>query len=187
MSADFVSIVARPQLEAMKALALRAPLGDFVEVGVFHGGSASYLYEVTQAQGRTLHLFDTFTGTPFHAEGLDRHKIDGEFAAVAAPARIRELMPAAKLYIGIYPDTHPQDLRDLAFIHCDCDQYMSYRYVIRKMWPLLVHGGILLFDDYPYLAGAKRAVEECFVSEELKTCGARNYVVKRAGRIFPHA
>jgi hypothetical protein len=47
------------------------------------------------------------------------------------------------------------------------------------MWPLVVSGGILLFDDYPYLAGAKKAVEENFSIDELKTCAQRYYVVKR--------
>jgi hypothetical protein len=82
------------------------------------------------------------------------------------------------LYVGIYPHTHPEDLEDVAFIHCDCDQYESYRAVIDRLWPLVVPGGFLIFDDYPYLAGAKQAVDESFASAELLTCGQRSYVVK---------
>src|ERR1700730_12780250 len=150
------SIVSLPQLAAMRSLCQTVPKGSFVEVGVFHGGSAYELYKVALQQGRELHLFDTFTGTPFYTEGLDRHRIDSEFADTSAPDHIREMMPEAKLHIGIYPETHPEDLADIAFIHCDCDQYLSYRAVIDKLWPLVVRHGVMLFDDYPYLAGAKK-------------------------------
>jgi hypothetical protein len=175
---QIVSIVAKPNLEAMAILASQMPEGDFVEVGVFHGGSAYYLYEVAMMQGRELHLFDTFSGTPVFTEGLDHHKIGAEFADGDAPARIRSLMPMAHLHIGVYPDTHPEGLGRLAFVHCDCDQYISYCAVIGRMWSLLVPGGAILFDDYPYLAGAKRAVEEHFAVERLKKCAGRYYVVK---------
>lgn len=172
------SIVSLPQLAAMKSLAQTAPSGCFVEVGVFHGGSAYQLYEVALQQGRDLHLFDTFTGTPFFTEGLDKHRIDAEFADKSAPAHIRDMMPLAQLHIGIYPETHPEDLAEIAFVHCDCDQYLSYRAVIDTMWPLMVRHGIMLFDDYPYLAGAKRAVEETFRVNQLSRCGQRYYVTK---------
>lgn len=154
------------------------PEGCFVEVGVYQGGSASILYEIAEAQQRELHLFDTFSGTPFHVPGLDKHKIDAEFAAPTTPDIIRAIMPWAHLHIGIYPDTHPPYLKDVAFVHCDCDQYDSYKAVIERMWPLVVPHGAILFDDYPYLAGAKKAVEETFTKSQLKLCHQRYYVVK---------
>jgi O-methyltransferase len=175
------SIIGHNNIQAMIALAETAPLGCFCEVGVFHGGSAYELYQVTSRQNRELHLFDTFTGTPVYTEGLDRHKIDSEFADKSAQAKIRDLMPLAHLHIGVYPDTHPKDLKDIAFIHCDCDQYISYCAVIDVMWPLVVPSGIMLFDDYPYLAGAKRAVEEHFGISSLQKCGEHFYVTKGLG------
>lgn len=172
------SIVASAQLDHMMRLAQEAPPGDIAEVGVYRGGSAYRLYQVCLQQGRQLHLFDTFQGTPFFTEGLDRHKIDREFADDHAEQRIRAFLPDAKVYPGTYPATHPGDLGPLAFIHCDCDQYLSYRAVIERMWPLVVPGGFLLFDDYPYLEGAKRAVEETFPVHALRMCGQRYYVAK---------
>lgn len=175
------SIIAPPNLSAMVDLVERLPAGDLVEVGVYHGGSAMELYKVALAQNRDLHLFDTFSCTPFFTEGLDRHKIDEEFADASAPGNIFLAMPMAKLYIGIYPETHPASLKEVAFIHCDCDQYLSYRAVIDYMWPLVVPGGVILFDDYPYLGGAKKAVEESFDLRFLRKCGGRFYAVKEAG------
>lgn len=173
------SIVNPRQLLAMVELASRLPAGDFAEVGVYRGGSAWELYKLALIQGRGLHLFDTFTGTPFFTEDLDHHKIDREFAAELTLPVIREMMPAAKIYEGRYPDTHPKDLPPLAFIHCDCDQYLSYLAVIEVMWPRVVPGGVILFDDYPYLTGAKKAVEDNFELSELKDCLSRKYVVKK--------
>ena len=175
-----VSIVGQLQIQAMLQLAINAPPGDFAEIGVFHGGTAFYLYNLCMTQNRDIHLFDTFQGTPYHVEGLDKHKVDDEFAAPEAPKRIRTIMPLSKLHIGVYPDTHPEGLRDIAFVHCDCDQYESYVAVIDRFWPILVPDGMILFDDYPYLAGAKKAVEERFAPSALKPCGARFYVRKDA-------
>lgn len=172
------SIISRNNLEAMTNLARSSPVGCFVEIGVFHGGSAWELYKVAMAQGRELHLFDTFKGTPVFTEGLDHHKIDGEFTSPLAPDRIRHLMPDARLHIGTYPETHPIDLPPVAFIHCDCDQYLSYRAVIDVMWPKVVESGFMLFDDYPYLQGAKRAVEESFELNSLQACGQHFFVTK---------
>ena len=173
------SIVAPQQLRAMADLALTAPPGAIAEVGVYKGGSAAYLYEVAQKQDRELHLFDTFTGTPVSIEGLDKHKVNDEFRPPAdTELRLRDLLPLAFIYPGVYPGTHPEDLPPLAFIHVDCDQYDSYKAVIKYMWPLVVPGGMMIFDDYPYLAGAKKAVEEHFAAHELKKCHTRYYVVK---------
>lgn len=175
------SIIHHYQLEQLVKLAESAPPGHFVEVGVYMGGSASLLYEVAQRQGRELHLFDTFTGTPVSIEGLDKHLVDKEFAAETTPDLIRAFLPDAHLHIGVYPETHPAELAGVAFVHCDCDQYQSYRAVIDNLWPLMVPGGIMIFDDYPYLLGAKKAVEESFPTNALQLCGQRYFVVKDEG------
>ena len=46
------SRIEHDQLLALAALAETAPRGDFVEVGVYRGGSAWYLYAVCQRQHR---------------------------------------------------------------------------------------------------------------------------------------
>lgn len=168
------SIVPLACLDAMSELAAAAPAGCFVEIGVYKGGSALRLYEIALRQDRTLHLFDTFAGMPI-ATSADRHQI-GDFGDVDLDT-IRAALPAAIFHVGVYPATHPPDLRDVAFIHCDCDQYDSYQAVIRTMYPLLVPHGVLLFDDYFDLPGARRAIEEHFPASRLiPTAGGRCYV-----------
>jgi hypothetical protein len=171
------TILSEGCLGAIIRLATASPPGGaFVEVGVYQGGSAYELWLIAQKQRRAVHLFDTFVGMPFCGP-LDRHPI-GDFGDVDL-ASIRDAMPTARFHVGVYPDTHPADLGPLSFIHCDCDQYASYRAVIDMLYPLLMPGGILLFDDYPYLPGAKQAVEESFALWQLRDTGnCRYYVVK---------
>jgi O-methyltransferase len=181
LNTDFTSIVSFRQLEAMYALAERSPPGAFAEIGVYQGGSAEVLYKLALKQNREIYLFDTFTGTPNSIPALDKHKVDAEFAAPGIENKIRKLMPLAHLRVGIYPYTHPQEMPGVAFLHVDCDQYLSYKAVIRRMWPLVVPGGVMLFDDYPYLDGAKKAVEEHFDPKNLFKCHQRFYVIKPVG------
>ena len=172
------SAVSDQNLMDLVALASTAPEGCFVEIGVWQGGSAYELYQVAEAQGRELHLFDTFAGMPVVTPGLDTF-VRGSFAVEpGTAAKLQRLLPKATLHVGTYPATHPADLHNVAFIHCDCDQYISYRAVIDVMWPLVVPGGMMLFDDYPYLLGAKKAVEESFQIGELHECGEHFFVIK---------
>ena len=55
----------RQILLELAATAKTTPAGCFVEVGVWKGGSASYLTEVAEQQNREIFLYDTFTGIPF--------------------------------------------------------------------------------------------------------------------------
>lgn len=173
------SAVSESNLDDLVRLALTAPPGPIAEVGVWQGGSALRLYhEVCIPQGRTLHLFDSWRGMPVHTNGLDSFRL-GSFAVDRDVVnRLREWMPLAQFHQGTYPSTHPADLADIAFIHCDCDQYLSYRAVIDNMWPLVVPDGMMLFDDFPYLAGAKLAVDETFLVDELFQNGEHFYVKK---------
>lgn len=157
------SLLGPDHLDDLRRLARDAPPGDFMEVGVFQGGSARVLYEIAQQQGRTLHLFDTFTGhppgDPDH-DDLACHP-DGRFheAAATLPA-LRTALPHAQFYVGIFPDTWPGNLR-LAFVHADTDRWHSTHAICTLLPPHLVPGGIILFDDYPFAGcrGVKEAVD----------------------------
>lgn len=183
MTTNLPSIIGPANLAALASLAQSAPVGAFVEVGVYRGGSAEVLYKIAHDRDATLHLFDTFIGTPIASvEQGDRHQVDDEFLITNTEFdNIIATMPNAELYVGTYPDTDPGDaaLGPLAFVHCDCDQYASYRAVIDLMWPRVVLGGVLLFDDYPYLLGARRAVEESFEKSELELTPAGRFFVRK--------
>jgi O-methyltransferase len=178
---EFVTLLSPASLETLVGLALNVPPGDFAEVGVYQGGSALFLYEIAQEQGRFLHLFDTFEGMPTAGE-FDTHKV-GDFADVDFD-RVRRSMPLAIFYKGLFPDTMPAELSPLAFVHIDCDQYQSVKDSIERLWPLVVEGGIMLFDDYSYLEGARLAVDEVF-PRLFYTAQGKVFVVKGYENGFP--
>lgn len=152
------SAMAEVNILGTAALARMAPMGCIVEVGVFRGGSAWHLAEVARERGVALHLFDTFTGIP-HEQPDDSNGI-GDFADTSLEA-VEAAIPDAVFHVGIFPDTLPIVLRSIAFVHCDCDQYRSVRAVIDHLWPRLVAGGIICFDDTDTIGG-HRAIEETF-------------------------
>lgn len=166
------SVIDSGSLLAMAALARQAPPGCFLEVGVYKGGSASMLADVARDRGCALHLFDTFTGIPF-ADREDSNGV-GDFADADVEA-LRMALPDAILYPGVFPGTLPDNLSDIAFVHCDCDQYRSVRAVIDELWPRMVSGGIMVFDDMN-TTGGRRAIEESF--REVHQYRGRHYVVK---------
>jgi hypothetical protein len=145
----------------MVKLAAGAPAGGcFVEVGVYHGGSAWHLQELARAQGRPLYLYDTFEGIPHWCEhdGDLGHKV-GEFKS--NEAEVRAWLPDAIITRGVFPAS-ALAMPAVAFVHLDCDQYQSVRESCEHLAPLMMDGGIILFDDSPHLAGARRAATELF-------------------------
>lgn len=155
------SLISPDILNELAHEARYVPAGDFVEVGVYQGGSALVLYGIAMQQGRQLWLFDTFTGIPYADPELgDRHKV-GDFKDTNLDA-LRAAMPAAQFMVGLFPETLKPEPRAIALAHVDCDQYRSVRACIEELGPRMVPGGVIVFDDYNALPGAKRAVEEFY-------------------------
>lgn len=138
------SLLGPTQAMRTAELASATPAGCFVEVGVYKGGSAWHLAQVAIGQNRALHLFDTFTGIPFKGPS-DQHEV-GDFADVTL-ADVQRAIPSATFYVGIFPDTLPDDLDDIAFVHCDCDQLASVQNVVEELSSRMVLGGVMAFDD----------------------------------------
>src|SRR5262245_59284952 len=162
-------------IEAICALARVTPPGRFVEIGVYKGGSAWHLAKIAREQGRELHLFDTFSGIPYKDE-IDILEV-GRFADTSLEA-VRKAIPDAHFYAGVFPHTMPAELTGIAFAHIDCDQYRSVKSCIDTIWPRMVSGGIMYFDDYHWLDGATQAVNEAFAGQLEPGCNNRVYVVK---------
>jgi O-methyltransferase len=149
------SVIHPEHLAAMVDLARQTPAGCFVEVGVYRGGSAWWLATVSRKRGEKLHLFDTFTGMPF-ADAVDQDAI-GSFGDTTLSG-VLAAIPDAVFHVGVFPETLT-NLGKIAFVHCDCDQYRSVAAVIRELWPRLVPGGIVVFDDVD-TPGGRRAISE---------------------------
>lgn len=157
-----MSVIPPDTLADLYAAAREAPPGDFVEVGVYKGGSARGLAEIAQAGARRLFLFDTFRGIPHADPKIDRHKV-GDFGDTSVEL-VRQAVPTAIIREGLFPDTMDDDVGPIALAHVDCDQYASVKACCEVLGPRMVPGGLMVFDDYDCLLGAKLAVDEAFGS-----------------------
>src|SRR5262245_44216550 len=129
--------------------------GDFIEAGVWRGGTAvmfAKLIREHSPHNRRLHLFDTFTGIPPTHEP-DTYYKGGEFADTSLEAVRAKLSHAefVRFHAGRIPDTFAgcEELR-FAFAHIDLDVYQSIHDACEFVYPRLVVGGVMVFDDYAW-------------------------------------
>lgn len=145
--------------------------GDMAECGVFQGGTAHLLAQTLRdAEAEVgLHLFDTFEGMPDFAERDRDYHDPGDFGGTSL-RRVQARLGAYD-FVTFHPGVVPDSFSELdpetrfSFIHVDMDIYTSTIECCRGMWPRLVAGGVMIFDDYgffPYRAAARAAVDEFF-------------------------
>ena len=170
------TLLPKPAITDMIALAQNAPPGEFVEIGVYQGGSAWHLARIARERGCELHLFDTFNGIPEKDEQDSPHVV-GDFSDTSLE-HVKTVIPDAHFHVGVFPLTLPPDLKSLAFVHVDCDQYRCCCEAIRRLYPLLVNGGVMLFDDYSFVTGVTQAVDDWFGTAAIyRTAQGKAYVV----------
>jgi O-methyltransferase len=153
--------------------------GDLVECGVFRGGTALLeartLAAAEGATRRQLHLFDSFQGMPEEVSSEESFR-PGHLGRTS-PAHVRQLLADysfVQMHVGFIPDTFAGlKLEQVAWAHVDLDIYEAIRDAIAFLYPRLVPGGFLIFDDYgfPSCPGARRAVDEAFAERrEVPLC-----------------
>lgn len=133
--------------------------------------------------GRTLYLYDTYSGM---TEPTER---DVNLHGTIAKERWKELerdthnewdyasleevkanmestgYPAGKLVFvkGRVEETIPMTMPDkIALLRLDTDWYESTMHELTHLYPRLVSGGVVIFDDYGHWQGAREAVDEYF-------------------------
>ena len=142
--------------------------GDFAEFGVFRGGTALLAARLlAEAQDdRPLHLFDSFAGMP--RTSADEPYNAGDFNQTSAASVEKLVAPTGAktvFHVGFIPDTFVDAGIDrLAFAHIDVDLYQSVLDSIAFVYPRLVPGGLLVFDDYgfPGCVRAREATDQAF-------------------------
>lgn len=164
--------------------------GDFVECGVWRGGSvmlmALALLELGRSD-RTIWLFDTFTGmTPPSPEDVQEmsgraasailaereRSADDPFWGIAPRARVEENLRATgypmsrfRVVEGDVLTTIPAEgLAGVALLRLDTDWYATTRHEMDQLYPRLAPEGVLIVDDYGYWRGARKAVDEYFAA-----------------------
>lgn len=160
--------------------------GDFVECGVWRGGSVMLMAATLVRRGdttRDLWLYDTFDGmTAPSAEDVqamsgraaadilrehDRTPDDPFWGIATHDAVERNLRrtgyPSERFHVieGDVMTTLPELAPEaIALLRLDTDWYASTRHELTNLYPRLVPGGVLIIDDYGYWRGARKATDE---------------------------
>jgi len=181
--------------------------GDFVECGVWRGGSVMAMALELNRLGvsdRNIWLYDTFAGMTEPTD-LDVESGTGKSAAellrttdvgdgnnvwcvadrTDVEANITSTgypMGLMTLVEGDVSETLHQTLpSEVALLRLDTDWYESTKSCMEMLYPKLVPGGVCILDDYGHWAGARQAVDEYFDNQ-----GSRPYmhVIDFGGRVF---
>lgn len=186
--------------------------GDIVELGVFRGASllswANFL-EIRNMGDRQKQVFgfDNFSGftslddkdgKPEQSKvvgGLDSSLFEDmleEAISIYDNDRFIPYKPRIKLIKGNIEESIPQFVKDnpglrIALLHFDCDMYAPTKVALEHLYPLVVKGGIVAFDEYgirPW-EGESRAVDEYFAETDVTirkfdwSPNPGGYIVKR--------
>jgi hypothetical protein len=169
-----------------EALEITAELpGDFVEIGVYRGGSAltalNMLDELHAARPdlpkKRAWLFDTFTGFDYPEAQASSDRIwagtHALFGLEQTIAYIDETLKDTKtehklIASNICADELPGEIRAIAVANVDVDIYDATLAALEKVAPRMLPGGIIVCEDPPTtpdLYGAMLAMEEFLQSE----------------------
>jgi O-methyltransferase len=146
--------------------------GEFMEAGVFQGGTAKMLRLQAEQRGKRLHLFDSFEGMEVADSDRDRH-VAGDFADTSLEAVQKVVGPtdSVEFHKGWIPNTFAGlENRKFCFAHVDLDLYQGVLDTLEFLYPRMPAGGVIISDDYGFAScpGARRAVDEFFADKPEK-------------------
>ena len=143
--------------------------GALIEIGVWRGGTGALIAKKASLCGISdpVYLCDTFEGVVKASEKDDIY-VGGEHsdASEEIVKKLIKKLALSNTHImkGIFPDETAEKIPDqkFRFCHVDVDVYISARDIVDWVWPRLVIGGILVFDDYgfPTTSGIRHYVNE---------------------------
>jgi hypothetical protein len=165
--------------------------GDFVECGVFMGGSAmmmAYLmieYDQNDDFKKKIWLYDTYAGMAnpgIYDENIlnvkalpelkknKKKKNSKDIWAFSPLEYVRENISKTgvnleKIFFikGLVEETLKNKKPDkIALLRLDTDFYESTKIELEELYPLLEVGGVIIIDDYGHWKGCKKAVDEYF-------------------------
>jgi len=177
-------------MQAVRYLDAERIAGDFVECGVWRGGSVMAMARTLDERGsheRKIWLYDTFQGMTEPSEHdveagsgvLAQHMLaateigDGRNVWCVASrgdveANLRSLNYPFERFIfveGDVAETLKEFVPDsIALLRLDTDWYESTKMSLEVLYPKLAVGGICILDDYGHWEGARKAVDEYFES-----------------------
>lgn len=160
--------------------------GDFVECGVWKGGSSMLIAQTLLKFGvrdRHIWMYDTYEG--MSAPTQDDQDVAGTSAELLLQKASKQDQTSVWCYSSLdevkanlqrtgYPeslihfvkgkveDTIPEHIPPghIALLRLDTDWYESTKHEMHHLFPKLISQGVLIIDDYGHWVGAKKAVDE---------------------------
>ena len=181
--------------------------GDFVECGVWRGGSVMAMTSELGRLGvadRRIWLYDTFAGmTDPTAEDVEA--VSGVSAATMlgetpvgdgdnvwcvagradVEANVRSTEYPLDQFTFVEGDVahtlHSSAPEQVSLLRLDTDWYESTKVGLEVLYPQLVVGGVCILDDYGHWQGARKAVDDYFEQQ-----GHRPFMhpIDFSGRVF---
>lgn len=166
--------------------------GDFVECGVWKGGSSAAIAKTLvhlKVNDRTLWMYDTFDGMSQPTEAdvdflgqtagqlLNQQDI-AESTSVWCRSPLDEVkatmeatrypMDQVRFVQGLVEETLPQQSPgQLALLRLDTDWYESTKCELEVLFPKMSSGAVLIVDDYGHWQGCRKAVDEYFAQHNV--------------------
>lgn len=190
--------------KAVEYVSVNAIKGDYVECGVWKGGSsmlAASAFKSRNDTGRKLFLYDTFEGMsePSDADiSFSGNKVKDNWTEVKRDEKIFCYSALDEVKINMHKTGYPENNivyvkgkveetipatmpSSISLLRLDTDWYESTYHELKYLYPLVHDKGIIILDDYGHWQGAKKAVDQYF--EEI---GIRPYLhrIDYTGRLF---
>jgi hypothetical protein len=147
--------------------------GDFIETGVWRGGSCIFMRGVLAAHSvtdRRVYVADSFRGFPpiERAQDIDTAPDESRAYIAVALETVREnfrrygLLDEQVVFLqGWFKDTLPRaPIDQLAILRLDGDMYSSTMDALTALYPKLAPGGFCIVDDYGALEVCRQAVAD---------------------------
>jgi len=130
--------------------------GAIVEVGCWKGGTGVVIAQASRMVNPDtfVYLCDTFKGTVKGGEIDGDYVEDGCFGeaslAIVQSLVFKYNLQNIKILEGVFPEEVSKYITEdkIKFCHIDVDTYQSAKDIYEWIWPRLVVGGILVYDDY---------------------------------------
>lgn len=131
--------------------------GALIEIGVWRGGTGCLIAKKAVLCGISdpVYLCDTFTGVVKASTRDDLYK-GGEHGdtslRIIDKLTNKLALKNTQILQGIFPEDTGASIANIKFrfCHVDVDVYDSAKDILDWIWPRLVLGGIVVFDDYGF-------------------------------------
>jgi O-methyltransferase len=164
--------------------------GAFVECGVAEGGTAAMLALANKEIGKKTRLkwfFDSYEGLPEPTKEDYETGKTGNFirplpkgSCLGTIEQVSELMfdylgfsgNEIKLIKGWFQDTVPEhrlEVGSIAILRLDGDWYESTKIPLENFYGQISNGGYIIIDDYLTCFGARKAVDEFILKNQIDT------------------